>query len=123
MNTQAIEQLREKFFKECVSQRHYANRGYENRVNMAPHDLFEWFKKELLPTAQPTEVYVPVSVEDELPEDTKCYHILGRFHISDKIIEDVEQVARYVLNRWSCESKTFTVTHWLKPTKAILIPE
>jgi len=33
-----MKQLRKKFFKECVD---------NGKVNYAPHDLFEWFKKNI----------------------------------------------------------------------------
>lgn len=39
-------QLRDKFFKECATE---TPREYEfKRVNLAAHDMFEWFKKEIM---------------------------------------------------------------------------
>jgi hypothetical protein len=43
-------QLRDKFFKECTDIEQFDQRGglAERRIiNIAPHDLFEWFKKQL----------------------------------------------------------------------------
>lgn len=39
--------LRDKFFRECVT--HYEKREVKNQlmVNMSPHDLFEWFRKNI----------------------------------------------------------------------------
>ncbi|MCK5343247.1 MAG: hypothetical protein KAR20_07575 [Candidatus Heimdallarchaeota archaeon] len=38
------EQLRSKFFNECVDSGGYVK---ESKINMTPHNLFEWFKEEL----------------------------------------------------------------------------
>jgi hypothetical protein len=38
-----IKTLREKFFAECVDRMHNGGVPY-NKVNLAPHDMFEWFK-------------------------------------------------------------------------------
>lgn len=40
-------QLREKFFNECTDAQPYINFRDNLKVSMAPHDLFEWFKKAL----------------------------------------------------------------------------
>ena len=37
--------LREKFFKECTSKDSID--GVKVKIDIAPHDLFEWFKKEI----------------------------------------------------------------------------
>lgn len=37
--------LRDKFFKECTD--HRPNFKAVHKVNIAPHDLFEWFKGEV----------------------------------------------------------------------------
>lgn len=39
-------ELRNAFFKECTTETPREESG--KKVNIAPHDLFEWFKKEIL---------------------------------------------------------------------------
>lgn len=38
-------ELRNNFFNECTTETHREESG--KKVNMAPHDLFEWFKREI----------------------------------------------------------------------------
>lgn len=45
-----IESLRGEFFKECTDN----NEGLK-KVNLAPHDLFNWFVQRLRPKEQPKE--------------------------------------------------------------------
>ena len=46
MNEKDWKELRVKYFDECVNI--YTAPGiYKIQVNLAPHDLFEWFKKEI----------------------------------------------------------------------------
>ena len=48
VNARFDSKLRDKFFKECVSSRTVKSTGivtdYHQWINIAPHDLFEWFK-------------------------------------------------------------------------------
>ncbi len=41
--------LRDEFFDECVDKRAFCEIGesFDRVVSLAPHDLFEWFKKKL----------------------------------------------------------------------------
>ena len=41
--------LRDEFFAECVDKRAFCEIGesFDRVVSLAPHDLFEWFKKKL----------------------------------------------------------------------------
>ena len=43
MKATTIEELRDKFFEECVSE----NTGGYKVINYAPHDLFEWIKENI----------------------------------------------------------------------------
>jgi ActR/RegA family two-component response regulator len=42
------ERLRDKFFKECTNNIEETGLYEIRRVNMAPNDLFKWFKKEII---------------------------------------------------------------------------
>ncbi len=44
MKAKTIEELRDKFFEECVSE----NTGGYKVINYAPHDLFEWIKENII---------------------------------------------------------------------------
>ena len=44
MKAKTIEELRNKFFEECVSE----NTGGYKVINYAPHDLFEWIKENII---------------------------------------------------------------------------
>ena len=41
--------LRDEFFDECVDKRAFCEIGesFDRVVSLAPHDMFEWFKKKL----------------------------------------------------------------------------
>ena len=41
--------LRDEFFAECVDKRAFCEIGesFDRVVSLAPHDMFEWFKKKL----------------------------------------------------------------------------
>lgn len=64
------QKLREKYFKECVSERIIIDMfGNENKyltVCVAPHDLFEWFKREIKNYEKDTSIrdLVPVQEND-----------------------------------------------------------
>lgn len=45
MKVAEIDKLREKFFEECTD----SDDGKLCKVNMAPHDLFEWVRKHIEP--------------------------------------------------------------------------
>ncbi len=40
-------EIRDKFFKECTNNIEQTGLYEIRRVNMAPNDLFKWFKKEI----------------------------------------------------------------------------
>ena len=122
MNTQAIEQLREAlemakrelilwidnyYDRECSVKRAVATSPAIKTIDAAIASL---------PTAQPTEVYVSVSVEVEQPEKHDRYPVL----LSGGDLD----LAWYHpdTNEWETYLDE-EITHWLKPTKAILIPE
>jgi len=72
MTPEQIKELREKFFKECTDPVKYNGKHKQSvvqipRINMAPHDLFEWFKPYLQESTSNKAL--------ELPDDEK--NILG----------------------------------------------
>jgi hypothetical protein len=42
--------------------------------------------------------------------------VIGEIDLGEGKIKELPQVARYVQERWTCETRHFTVTHWLKRT-------
>jgi len=50
-NSTNWEEIREKFFNQCVDNSTSVNRGsipeHQMKINMAPYDLFEWFKTQI----------------------------------------------------------------------------
>ena len=61
MKAKTIEELRDKFFEECVSE----NTGGYKVINYAPNDLFEWIKENII---QPEFI---VSEPKQVTEDDK----------------------------------------------------
>lgn len=49
MDKKQIEQLRQKFFDECTELPQRNSKGnFTRKVNLAPHDMFEWIKKNII---------------------------------------------------------------------------
>lgn len=56
MTAEVKKQFRDKFFKECTNKtEYYPEFGDALKVNMAPHDLFEWFWKEFAASQTPPQ--------------------------------------------------------------------
>ena len=78
MKAKTIEELRNKFFEECVSE----NTGGYKVINYAPHDLIEWIKENII---QPEPIVPdPKQVTEEMIKIIKdaWYNGLGSHHNS-----------------------------------------
>ncbi len=80
-------ELKEKFKRECVSQRHYAHRGHVNTINLSPDEVVEWFFKEFSPSLR--------WVKASGPPIGKENH--ARLHIKHKGVPDI---LIWVTGRW-----------------------
>ena len=57
-----IEELRNKFFEECVSE----NTGGYKVINYAPHDLFEWIKENIVQPEPENNGILPICTRVEV---------------------------------------------------------
>jgi hypothetical protein len=107
-------QLRDKFFKECT-ETYEAGKGLsvvrKVSYNIAPHDLFEWFKREL--QAVPAKKGMKWVKASELPEIGKWYLI---HTVQCGVIEgflDGGEDGRLWLAQSGDLNEDDTVTHWM----------
>lgn len=93
-----IEELRDKFFEECVSE----NTGGYKVINYAPHDLFEWIKENIIqPEPQKDEEEITIFLEKEYHfqfRDLKTLKGISDYKVSGKRLMQYLHNAELSLN-------------------------
>jgi hypothetical protein len=81
-------ELREKFFKECT--KIDSMDGRMVKIDITPHDLFKWFKKEM--TSQPASAPAIPDEQDELKHELRGFFIWFRNNGEKHIGKSVESL-------------------------------
>lgn len=80
-------------------------------------------KAPLVDHQKQREVYIPVDVNDELPDDDGRYFVMA---CTDGMIDHVApMVVERFIDKWVVESEdedNFQVTHWLKKATTSIVP-